>query len=157
MFQVESIKIGTFHAKLRRGSSRLPIQQHLLSLSGHQDNLVDSNITGQEPGAGPLLLFNAETPTPTQSSIAFCRILGPTSGDNGITFHVLFSSAPTSATVLVQAAEVEDDTHYGTVTTMTFTSPQTYQFYTDIGRSKFYRVQLSAISGAQAMTVYAQR
>ena len=115
------------------------------------------NITGLEPGAGPLLLFNAETPTPTQSSFAFCRILGPTSGDNGITFQVFSASAPTSATVLVQAAEVEDDAHYATVSTLTFASPQVSQFYTDIGRSKFYRVQLSAISGAQAMTVYAQR
>jgi hypothetical protein len=115
------------------------------------------NVTSLAPGDPPLYLFNAESPAAPQSSVAFYRAPSISQGDAGISFQVFFSAAVTTATVLIQASEVDNDANYATVNTLTFTASGTSQFYTDIGRSKYYRAQLSAVTGQQPLTVIASR
>jgi hypothetical protein len=109
------------------------------------------------PGDSPLYLFNAESPAAPQSSIAFYRAPSISQADSGISFQAFFAAAVATATVLIQASDVDNDANYTTVGTLTFAGSGASQMYTDIGRSKYYRAQLSAVTGQQALTVIASR
>jgi hypothetical protein len=100
-----------------------------------------------------LALVNAETVATNYASIPFARQVSPSGDDAGSTFQILFASAPT-ATVNIQASNVDADASY--VTVFTSTNKQT-DAYTDIGRSAFYRVQVSNYSAGGALTVLVQR
>jgi hypothetical protein len=98
-------------------------------------------------------LFNTESPTAPQASVSFARAMGPTQGDNGITFQILFASAPT-AVVLIQGSNVDTDADYETVYTSTNLQNDSY---TDIGRFAFYRAKLLSQSAGGALSVIASR
>ncbi len=90
------------------------------------------------PGDNGYRLFNAESPTAPQASVPFARAMGPTQGDNGSTFQILYVNPPT-AVVVIQGSNIEADADYETV--FTSTNAETDQ-YTDIGRYAFYRAKL---------------
>jgi hypothetical protein len=111
------------------------------------------NLTSLAPGDGPFYLFNAETLTAPQASVAFARATAFGGADNGTTFNIRFAAAPT-AVVVIEAANVDVDANYVSVFTLTDTQ---IGAYTDIGRSCFYRARLVSQSGGGALTVTAQR
>jgi len=100
-----------------------------------------------------MYLFNAESPTAPQASIAFARAYSPAANDEGITFEVIFASAPTAA-VAIQGSNVDSDADYINLTTFT---NQQFGSYTDTQRFAFYRAKLTSYSSGGALTVIAQR
>ena len=109
-------------------------------------------LTSLQPGDS-YTLFNAETPTAPQASVAFAFSVGPNPGNNSKTFHIDFASAPT-AVVDIQAANADVDADY--ITVYTSTNLQ-HDAYTDIGTSAFYRAKLASQSAGGAITVTVQR
>lgn len=110
------------------------------------------NLTAVQPGDS-FTLFNAETVTAPQASVAFSRAAGPANSDGGTTFSISFASAPT-AVVQIQAANQDLDSEYVTVYTSSNTQ---HDAYTDVGRSAFYRARVLSQSAGGAITVIAQR
>lgn len=110
-------------------------------------------LTALYPGSGPYYLFNAETPTAPQASIAFNRAFSASLNDNGTTFQIIFASAPTSS-VLIQGSDIDVDGDY--LTLYTSTSKQ-FDSYTDVQRFSFYRAKVATQSAGGAITVVAQR
>lgn len=100
-----------------------------------------------------ITLFNAETLTAPQASVAFNRGNSPSLSDQGTTFQILFATAPTS-TLAIQGSNVDVDAAY--VTLFTSTSKQ-QDSYTDTQRFAFYRAKLLTQSAGGAVTVIAQR
>lgn len=98
-------------------------------------------------------LFNAETPTAPQLSIAFCRSSGPTGVPSGITFTI---KAP-SGTILILGANVDTLAEWTlAVAVPLYTSTnQAFASYSDLGNFNFYCCQMSA--GTGTVTVLAQR
>lgn len=90
------------------------------------------------PGDEPYYLFNAESPTAPQASVPFARAMGPTQGDNGSTFQILYVNAPT-AVIAIQGSNIESAADY--ITVYTSTNLKT-DVYTDIGRFAFYLAKL---------------
>ena len=97
-------------------------------------------------------LFNAETPTAPQASVAFARGLGPNGQKGPILFTISFASSPT-AVVEIQAADTDLDANYQTVFTSTSTQLDNYS---DLGLFSFYRAKLVSQSGGGAITVKAE-
>jgi len=98
-------------------------------------------------------LFNAETPTAPQASVAFSRGSYQPADDAGITFQIIFASAPT-ASVTIQGSNVDSNADY--VVLFTSTNKQ-FDSYTDTNRFQFYRANLASQSAGGAITVVAQR
>ncbi len=110
-------------------------------------------LTAIQPGDS-LLLFNAESPTAPQSSVAFARGYNPGGGGgNPIVFQAIWESSPTAA-LYIQGSNVDTDADYITLGTITNTSPA---YYADAGGFLFYRVQLFSQSAGGAVTVKVQR
>lgn len=113
-----------------------------------------SNLTSVEPGES-YTLFNAETLTAPQSSIAFLRGYTPGAGQPaGIVFTVHFAAASPTATVAIQASNGDSDLLYQTVGSIVNVQNG---YYADAGNFKYYRAQLVSQSSGGALTVIAQR
>lgn len=111
------------------------------------------NVVALQPGQS-YLLFNAETLTAPQSSIAVLMAMGPDAGaDRGVSFSIHFASAPT-AQVDIQASNVDDDAQY--VSVYSSTNRQN-DGYVDYGRYLFYRAQLVSGGSNDALTVIINR
>lgn len=98
-------------------------------------------------------LFDAETATAPQASVAFARAPSPSGADEGITFTISFATQPT-AVVLIQGANVDSDAEYQTL--FQSANLQTDK-YTDRNRFAFYRAVVQSQSAGGAITVIAQR
>lgn len=101
-----------------------------------------------------LALFNNEAVTTGESSISFNRARGPIGADSGTTFSIDWAASPTGSTVVIQVANQDVDADYVTVYTST---AKQHDAYTDIGRAKFYRAQVTTYSAGGNLTVIAQR
>ena len=116
------------------------------------------NLTSLIPGDLELTLFDGtETPAAGLKSIAFSRGYSPGASDNGITFTVI--GMPTGMTVDVQASAKDIDGDYTSIATLSpSTTPDTGNAaYTDVGRSTFYRLYMSAYTTGAMPTAVAQR
>jgi len=116
-------------------------------------NYVAGQATDCRPGDA-LLLFSAELPTAPQASQALARGLSPSGSDQGTTFTVDWRDANPTATVQIQASNIDDDSHYQTI----YTSVNKQQDnFTDQTRFAYYRARLSAYVSGGLVTVVAQR
>lgn len=111
------------------------------------------NLTDVSPG-DTFILFNAETLTAPQASVAFNRGFGPGMSDQGTTFQIKFAATPVTGTLAIQGSNVDIDGSYETLYTSTNVQ---YDSYTDTGRWRFYRAKLLTQSAGGAVTVIAQR
>jgi|SRR5580658_897777 hypothetical protein len=109
-----------------------------------------ANFTDLEVGES-LYLFNAETLTAPQASIAFSRAYSPSGMDAGITFQMFYAASPT-AVLIIQGSN--DGVNW--INLYTSNNEQSDN-YTDNTRWAFYRAYLSSQSGGGAVTVLAQR
>ena len=100
-----------------------------------------------------LTLFNAETLTAPQASIAIS--IGPAVGGGyaPLTFDIEFAAAPT-ATVAIQGAMNDVDSAYQTLYTSTSLQQDNYA---DYGKFRFYRAKLLTQSAGGALTVTVSR
>lgn len=116
-------------------------------------------ITGTGTGQGStalgsgdwIALFNAETLTAPQSSIAISEVPG-VGGPTEITFSIAFAAAPTSSLV-IQGANTDVDAAYQTLYTSTNKQADNY---TDTVAWGYYRAQLVSQSAGGACTVVAR-
>ncbi len=115
------------------------------------------NLTSLEVGERIILFSGTETIATGLKSVAFARGYSPGAGDNGITFNI--SGMATGTTVDVQVADVDLDASYTSVVTMSpSTTPDTGNAaYTDVGRSAFYRLYVSAYTTGAMFIGTAQR
>lgn len=94
------------------------------------------------PGSGPFLLFNNETVSNAEASTAISRAPSAAGGDSGITFQMLFASAPAAGVVEILCTNVPQSPSHGfnlNEWTVVYTNAGTQSdSYTDIGRSEFY-------------------
>lgn len=115
------------------------------------------NLTVLNPGDA-MYLFNAETPTAPQASVAFCRGVGPMEIPAGLVFTIKISGANPTDTVLIQGSNTDLDADYQTVFTST---NKQFDYYADIGEFSFYRAKLnsgtSGGGGFGTLTVLVQR
>ncbi len=115
--------------------------------SGYNTNSA-KNLTSLQPGDGVLVLFDGtEAPAVGLASVAFSR--GPSVGgaDNGCTFDASGMGASADTVIDVQAANHDIDSEYFTVGQITADANGDGGF-TDVGRSAFYRLQLSTYTNA---------
>ena len=94
------------------------------------------------PGSGPVYLFNNEAVTNAEASMAISRAASQAGGDNGITFQILFASAPAAGDVEILCTNVPQSPSHSFnlnewTVVYTSTTDQT-QSYTDVGRSEFW-------------------
>ena len=115
------------------------------------------NLSVINPGEN-ITLFNAETPTAPQSSVAFLRGVGPMETPAGIAFTISTSIANPTISVLIQGSNQDIDSQYQTVYTST---NKQNDFYADAGEFLFYRAKVnsgtSGGGGYGTITVIAQR
>jgi hypothetical protein len=97
-------------------------------------------------------LFNGESPTAPQASIAIATAFAP-NGDAGFLFQIFFAAAPTSALV-IQASNIDQDALYQTVYTST---NKQQDAYIDTDRWQFYRAKLISQSAGGVVTVVVKR
>jgi len=104
------------------------------------------------PGDNYVLFNGTETPASGTKSIAIARAEG--AHDTGVmTFTVQFASSPT-ATVSIEASNVDADASYQTI----YAGAGTQQdYYADLGGFAFYRANLSAYTSGGMPTVIVQR
>jgi hypothetical protein len=97
--------------------------------------------------------FNAESPTPPQSSIqlALPSFTG-SQGENArtIAWQTSFASAPTAVNVVLQAADQDADANYATVDTSSNVNGERRQI---LVRARFIRARLVSQTGGGAMTI----
>lgn len=99
-------------------------------------------------------LFNAETLTAPQASVAFCPAFPADGGQRpSIMFTIHFASAPTSR-VAIQGSNVDVDAQY---VDLVLSDNLQDDFYGDFGSFRFYRARLVTQSAGGALTVIAQR
>jgi len=115
------------------------------------------NVTCLDVGQSYVMFDGTETPAVGLASVAFAR---GTQGsvDGGVTFNM--SGDDGDAAIDVQVASINEDANFTTVATLTPSagSPDTGNAaYTDLGRSAFYRLYMSAYSGGAMPVVVAQR
>ena len=111
------------------------------------------------PGGGPtalgpgdsIALFNAETPTAPQASMAISTAFSYE--QKNIVFTTSFAAAAT-AVVVIQGSNVDVDGQYQTLYTST---NKQGDYYADYGGFKYYRAQLVSYVAGGALTVLAQR
>lgn len=110
-----------------------------------------NNLTTVQPG-DTFVLFSAESPTPPQASVAFCRGQAPGTGvASPIVFQATWATTPT-AQMDVQGSNTDVDAAYlslGSITTQD-------GFYSDAGGFRFYRGRLVSQSGGGAVTLIAK-
>lgn len=111
-----------------------------------------NNLTEIQPG-DLFYLFNAESPTAPQASVAVAMGYVPNNASGQVVFTVHWAAAPTAALV-IQGSHVDVDAQYQTLTT--FTNVQD-GYYADVGGFAFYRAKLSSQSAGGAVTVIAKR
>jgi len=97
--------------------------------------------------------FNAESPTPPQSSIQFA--LPSFTGahvdqSRQISWQISYATAPTAVNVVLQAADQDADANYATVDTSTNINGERRQI---LVRARFVRARLVSQSGGGAITV----
>lgn len=112
------------------------------------------NLTSVVPGDSITLFNGTETPSNGLKSVAFARGYSPSGDDAGTTFNV--SGMPSGMTVDVQVAGANVDGDYTSVVTLTPDSNGNAA-YTDVGRSPFFRVTISAYTSGAMPIVTAQR
>ena len=105
------------------------------------------------PGERIVLFDGTETPAAGVTTVAFCRATGPTQVPSPIVFTTHFPAAPT-ATVLIQASNVDVESQYQTVYTSTNKQDD---YYADYGAFTFYRARLSAYTSGGMPVAIAQR
>lgn len=110
------------------------------------------NLTSLGPGEF-MKLFDAEVVAAGQASIAISRGNSPSAADNGITFQIIWASAPT-AVIEIQGSNVDVDADYETLYS---SSNVRYDNYTDTVRWQYYRAKVISYSAGGACTVNAQR
>jgi hypothetical protein len=97
--------------------------------------------------------FNAESPSPPQSSIQFALpAFTGAQGENArtISWQTSFASAPTAVNVVLQAADQDADANYATVDTSTNVNGERRQIFV---RARFVRARLVSQSAGGAVTV----
>jgi hypothetical protein len=111
-----------------------------------------NNLTTLIPGDLPFYLFNAETPTAPQASVAFCRGFTPGTGGATVplTFEISFASASPTAEVDIQGSNTDADADY---ISLYSSVNQQYDYYSDYGGFRFYRAKLVTYSSGGALTV----
>lgn len=115
--------------------------------------------TSLVPGDGPYYLVNAEVVAAGYKSIPFSRGYSPGAADNGCTFQIQWTVAPT-AEVDIQGSNVDVDGSYQTLSQSInpIANPAGYlDNYTDTTRWAFYRVYVPSYSAGGALTVTVQR
>ena len=95
------------------------------------------------------VLFNAETLTAPQASVAFAVAYSVNGEPVTKTFTMDFASSPTAA-LLIQGANVDTDANYQTLYTSTNIQ---HDNYTDTLAFKYYRAKLSTGGSSNALTV----
>lgn len=104
-------------------------------------------LTALQPGDGPYYLFNAESPTAPQASVAFARGYSPT-GNMALTFQVVDA---TTAVVQIQGSNLDVAADYVVLHTSNMASGTPLDSYTDLNGFAFYRAYL--VSGTGPLTV----
>jgi len=97
--------------------------------------------------------FNAESPTPPQSSVQFAlpAFTGATADQSRqISWQTSFSAAPSAVNVVLQAADQDADASYATVDTSTNVNGERRQA---LVRARFLRARLVSQTGAASLTV----
>lgn len=121
------------------------------------------NLADVVPGETIVLFDGTETAAAGLASIAFARGYSPDAADNGITFNL--SGMPAGMTVDVQvcsppaggfASTAAMAAAFSTVATIAPDSGGN-GWYTDVGRSAFYRLQISAYTSGAMCVGVAQR
>lgn len=113
------------------------------------------NLTSIVPGDSFTLFDGTETPVQGMKSVAFSRGASPSGADNGTSFDI--SGMPSTAVVDIQAANIDVDSAYSSVSGNLTPDTNGNATYTDVGRSAFYRAVLTTyVSGAMPV-VRAQR
>jgi hypothetical protein len=112
------------------------------------------NLTSLIPGEQITLFSGSETAALNLKSVAFARGYSPSASDQGTTFNI--SGMPSGMTIDVQVASKDIDGDYTSVVTMT---PDTNgnSAYTDVGRSAFFRLLISAYTTGAMPIAVAQR
>lgn len=101
-----------------------------------------------------LVLFNAETITAPEASIAIAIGPNPGGGYAPLAFDIEFSAAVVTASTLIQGAMNDVDPAYQTL----FTSTNLQQDnYGDLGKFRFYRAKLASQSAGGTLTVTVSR
>jgi hypothetical protein len=103
-------------------------------------NYVAGTAVALSPG-DTINLFNAETPTPPQASIAFTQAYAAQGQPPGATFQAIF---PGTASVQVQGSNIDVDADYANVGAAITTSGGAV---TDTSRLSFYRAKVTALTG----------
>ncbi len=111
-------------------------------------------LTSLQPGDGIFYLFDNESPTEGQASVAFCRSFSPGGDDAGSTFVIDWASAPTGV-VTIEASNQDVDADYQTI--WTWSANNQHDNYTDIVRFKFYRAKVVSVDAGLPVTVTVQR
>lgn len=121
----------------------------------NQGSSQELNITALSPGESMTLLASTDgTPSTSTKSVSFSRAYSPSGMDGGITFNA--TGMHSGMTIDVQVAAHDLDAEYLPVTTMSPDSGNNAA-YTDVGRSPFYRVKISAYTSGTMPTVTANR
>lgn len=107
-------------------------------------------LTALQPSDGPYYLFNAESPTAPQASIAFARGYSPT-GNMAITFQVMDAS---TAVVNIQGSNLDIAADYVICHTSNMASGTPLDSYTDLNNFAFYRAYLVSGTGPLTVVVY---
>ena len=113
-----------------------------------------NNLTALLPGDS-FVLFNAESPSAGQASVAFNR--APGYGDErpaGIVFTASWAVTNAGNTMQIQGANVDVDAEYNKNILQTIAGNG---FYSDQGNFAFYRAKLTAYVSGAPVTVIAQR
>lgn len=116
------------------------------------------NIAALYPGDGLYFLFNAEAPAAGQASVVFERAQGPAMVDQGTTFEINFSAAPTDSIQILGSnnPNLQVFTAADWFTLYTSANKQT-DAYTDTGRFRFYCVLVASLTPGPTLTVTAKR
>jgi len=110
-------------------------------------------LTEIQPG-DQFVLFNAESPTPPQASVAFNTGYQPGGQSPQIAFTIDFATAPSASEVHIQGANINADADFQDLYVSTNVQ---HDLYLDNGKLAFYRAKLVGNTGGGALTVIAQR
>jgi hypothetical protein len=113
---------------------------------------VGGTVTAVYPG-DTYVLFNAETPTAPQASVAFNRAPSGWESPGGIIFTISFANTTPTARVDIEGSNVDSDAQYQSLAQIINLQNG---YYSDAGTFAYYRAKLVSGSGG-ALTVIAQR
>ena len=112
------------------------------------------NVNSLVPGDSLVLLDGTETLATNAASISFVRGYSPSANDGGTTFNA--SGMPASSVIDVQVANADVAGLY-TTTGQLVPDTNGNATYTDVGRSPFWRLQVSSATAATGSKVVANR